>query len=129
MRTIDSRSKALLIANAVCEKKAEDVVVMDMRGISDVTDFFIICSGNSTRMVKTIADNVVEKLEASSSKVGHIEGRGEGLWILLDYGGAVAHIFYKSIREFYNLERLWADASRVPILEKVESRENLERIR
>ena len=88
---------------------------MDMRAVSDITDFFIICIGSSTRMVKTIADNVVEKLEASGNKVEHIEGRKEGLWILLDYGGVVAHIFYKSIREFYNLERLWADASRIPI--------------
>jgi ribosome-associated protein len=111
--TIDSHSLALLIAEAAYEKKAEDAVVMDVRGVSDITDFFIICSGNSTRMVKTIADNVIEKLEASGNKVEHIEGKREGLWILLDYGVVVAHIFYKSIREFYNLERLWADASRV----------------
>lgn len=95
------------------DKKAENVVVMDMRGVSDFTDFFVICGGNSTRRVKTIADNVLEKLKASGNKVEHIEGRGEGLWVLLDCGNAVAHIFYKSVREFYNLERLWADAPQI----------------
>ncbi len=114
MRAIDSRARALLIAEAASDKKAEDVVVMDMRKISDITDFFVICSGSSTRMVKAIADNVVGKLKASNGKVRHIEGRNEGLWVLVDCVDAVAHIFYKSVREFYDLERLWADASRIP---------------
>lgn len=115
MSAIDSKQKALLVAEAVCQKKAEDVVIMDMRGVSNVTDFFVICSGSSTRAVSTIADNVIEKLESFGSNVAHAEGKREALWVLLDCGNTVAHIFCKGIREFYSLERLWADAARVPV--------------
>lgn len=117
MKTIDPHALALLIADAAHEKKAEDAIVMDMREVSDITDFFIICSGNSTRMVKAIADNVLEKLKASGNRAEHVEGVKEGLWVLLDCGGVVAHIFHKSTREFYDLEHLWSDASRVSIFD------------
>lgn len=85
---------------------------MDMRGISNVTDYFVICSAPSQRRVKAITDSIEEALEEKGIKHHHIEGKREALWALIDYGDVVAHIFYEETREFYNLERLWQDAPR-----------------
>lgn len=84
-----------------------------MRKISSITDFFIICSGNSTRQVKAISDYIVEKLSQLGHKIWHIEGLQHALWILLDCGDVVVHLFHYSTRDFYDLERLWADAPRI----------------
>lgn len=82
---------------------------MDMRDVSTITDFFIICSGTSTRAIKAIAEGIIDTLEKTGTKLGHSEGTAEALWILLDYGDAIVHIFYSTTREFYNLESLWGD--------------------
>lgn len=108
--SIDSKEKAIVIAKACEDKKADDIVLMDMRKSSNITDYFIICSGSSSRKVKGIADGVRESLEGIGVKVWHIEGYRPALWILLDCGDAVAHIFYSETRRFYDLERLWGDA-------------------
>lgn len=81
-----------------------------MRKASNITDFFIICHGNSTRQVKAITDHIVERLKESGQKVWHIEGYLYALWVLLDYGNVVVHIFTPEERDFYNLEKLWGDA-------------------
>ncbi len=81
-----------------------------MRKISNITDFFIILSGTSTRQVKAISDYIAEKLKACGHKVWHIEGYLHALWILLDCGDVVVHLFLSPTREFYDLERLWGDA-------------------
>ena len=86
-----------------------------MRRITDITDFFVICSGQSTRHLRTIADSVLERSKVEQLRVGHVEGYGQAGWILLDCVDVIVHIFYKEIREFYNLEGLWADVPRESI--------------
>ncbi len=107
---IDKTPLQIAIAQAASEKKAHDIVIMEIGKVSLMTDFFVICSANSTTQVKAIADNIEEKLEQSGIRFLHKEGYNQARWILLDYGAAVAHIFVNEDREFYNLERLWGDA-------------------
>ena len=95
--------------------KAEDVVVLDLRRISYSFDFFVLVSGSSSIRIKTISEEVEEKLSEQGEKPGHREGNGQSGWVLLDYGMVVFHIFSPEAREFYRLEKLWADAPHVPI--------------
>jgi len=83
---------------------------LDLRKTSNVTDFFIILSGNSTRQVKAIADYITEQLKQLGQSAWHIEGYQYALWVLLDCGNVVVHAFTPRVREFYDLERLWGDA-------------------
>ena len=99
---------------AALDKKAEDLVVLDLRGLSDVTDFFVICHGTSDRQVVAIADNIEERLRPELRvKPAHVEGRRRAEWVLMDYIDFVVHVFLAEKREFYRLERLWGDAPRV----------------
>lgn len=99
------------IVNAADDKKAEDITVLDLRKISSVTDYFVICTGSSATQTKAIADNIEEKLEKDYNlRLLRREGFQSGAWILLDYGSVVVHIFKPEERDFYNLERLWGDA-------------------
>ncbi len=107
---IKARQKALLIAKAAGELKGDEIVILDMRKTSNITDFFVICSAPSDRRVKAIADNIQEKLAERNYRIWHREGYVQALWILLDCGDVVVHVFKKDIRDFYNLEKLWADA-------------------
>jgi ribosome-associated protein len=102
-----------IIGTAAGDKKAYDIIVLDMQGISLVTDYFIICSANSTTQVKAIADHVEEKMVEQEVKLLHKEGYREGRWILLDFGSCVVHVFLEEERRFYNLEQLWGDAKTV----------------
>jgi ribosome-associated protein len=96
------------------DKKAEQLVVLDLRKISDVTDFFVICHGTSDRQVLTIADSIEQRLiETMRLKPASIEGRRRGEWVLMDYIDLVVHVFVEEKREFYRLERLWGDAPRL----------------
>jgi ribosome-associated protein len=99
-----------LAASAASDKKAQDIIIMDMRTTVPVTDYFLIAGANSTTQVRAIADAIEDKLEEAGQKVIHKEGYREGHWILLDYGNVVAHIFVNDDRRFYNIEQLWADA-------------------
>lgn len=110
MRNFSTKKKIELIAKAALAKKANDVVLVDLRKLSAVCDYFIIASGNSTIQIDAIAGNIEKELLGYSCKLWHKEGRGEALWILLDYGDIVVHVFYKDARGFYNLEKLWHDA-------------------
>lgn len=110
MTNIDSKKKALLIAKFAQDKKAEDIAVIDLRKIPTICDYFVIVSGSSNRKVKAIAEFIEEESNKRGIKVWHVEGKKEACWILLDCGDIVVHIFYKEARDFYNLERLWADA-------------------
>ncbi|HWR40326.1 MAG TPA: ribosome silencing factor [Patescibacteria group bacterium] len=101
------------IAQAASEKKARDIIILDMEGISLVTDYFLICSAPSTTQVKAIADNIEEKLQEQGVQLLHKEGYQAAHWILLDYGHCVVHIFVEEDRRFYNLEQLWGDAPTV----------------
>ncbi len=95
---------------AASGKKAHDIKVLDVRGISPITDYFIICSGSSTVQVKAIADEVEEKLTEDGYPLFHKEGYNSARWILLDFGDVIIHVFHDEDRDFYSLERLWADA-------------------
>ena len=111
---MELKELTLAICKAASDKKARDIVTMDMRGLMSSTDYFVICSANTATQVRAIADNIEEKLEEAGVSVGHKEGYREGEWILLDYGDAVAHIFQQESREYYALERLWGDAKLTP---------------
>ncbi len=101
---------ALDIAAAADDKKARDIVLMDMQGLSPATDYFMICTAGSATQARAIADNIEEKLGEDGIEFLHKEGYREGEWILLDYGDCVAHIFQSETREYYALEQLWGDA-------------------
>jgi ribosome-associated protein len=115
--SLDSRAKALIAANAASNKKASDIVILNMGPLIDITDYFVICSANTTRQVQTIADEVKEKLAAVGIKPYRREGEEEQRWILLDYLDFVVHIFHQEERDFYRVENLWQDAERVPFEE------------
>ena len=101
----------MAIANAACEKKADDIVIIDMRKMPSIGDYFVIASGESAPQVKAISENIVDKLRKEGVRPLHVEEDvGDPTWIILDYGDCVAHIFHDSARKFYNLERLWGDA-------------------
>ena len=99
-----------IAAAAASEKKAQQIVILDMRKVSSVTDYFLIACGTSTTQVQAIADSIDDKLEKAGMKFLHKEGYREGRWVLLDYGVFVAHLFVSEERQFYNLEQLWASA-------------------
>ncbi|MGI5853326.1 MAG: ribosome silencing factor [Bacillota bacterium] len=101
---------ALLAKEAGDDKKAINPVVLDVSGISRVTDFFVILSGNTEIQVQAIAEAVKEKLEAQEVTYIRREGFSEGRWVLLDYGDVVVHVMHREEREYYDLERLWGDA-------------------
>lgn len=89
---------------------------MDLRKISSITDFFVILSGTSTRQVKALTDYAIQMLKQSGERVWHLEGYRHALWVLLDAGDVVVHVFTPALRDFYDLERLWGDAPRIQIL-------------
>ncbi len=95
---------------AALEKKAIDPVILDLRNLSGVTDFFLVCSGQSQVQVRSIADNILEKLGEYGVKLPVKEGYQSGVWILLDFGQLVIHILQEQERQFYALEQLWHDA-------------------
>lgn len=99
-----------MVAAAASDKKARDIVIIDMEGVSLVTDHFVICSANSTTQVQAIADNIEEKLAEQGIKALRKEGYRTARWILLDYGACVVHVFVEEDRRFYSLEKLWGDA-------------------
>jgi len=103
------------------DRKAIDLVILEVKDLSSFTDYFLICSGNSDRQVQAIAGHAEEKLGKEGFHPLGIEGKRDGRWVLLDYGDVVMHIFYHPVREFYDLERLWSEAPRLelPAVRKV----------
>jgi ribosome-associated protein len=95
------------------DRKAQDIVVLDLRDVASFTDYFLICTGNNVRHVQSIADSVEEELRNSRRRPLHTEGYSAAEWILLDYGDFIVHVFNPTSRKFYDLERLWRDARRV----------------
>lgn len=98
------------IADLVLEKKAEDVVVLDLRGISGITDFFVICSGTANTHVKAICEHIEDQLKILDIRPYSLEGMDSLRWALLDYVDVVVHVFLPESRNYYGLERLWGDA-------------------
>lgn len=109
------RAQALArkIAQLVLDKKAKDVLILDVRGMTSYADYFVIASGESDRQVSAMADNVLSEMKQAENlrPIGH-EGTETGQWVLIDYGEVVVHLFFEEVRAFYDLEGLWADAAR-----------------
>jgi ribosome-associated protein len=108
-------SEVSTAVSAALDKKALDVVVLDLRDTPAFTDFFVLCSGQNQRQVKAIADAVEEALRASKVRPAHVEGYDRGDWVLMDFFSFIVHVFTPQTRAFYALERLWGDAQRIEI--------------
>jgi ribosome-associated protein len=100
------------IAEQALGRKAEEILLVDLRGLSPVCDFFVICHGESEVQVKAIADAILEGIEAAGTKAWHVEGYQGRTWILIDYVDVVVHVFHREARLYYRLEDLWGDAPR-----------------
>lgn len=105
----------LKVVRAALDKKASNVVVLDLRHTPAFTDYFILCSGQNQRQVKAIADAVEESLRAVRVKPAHVEGYDRAEWVLMDFFTFIVHVFTPQTREFYSLERLWGDAERIDV--------------
>jgi ribosome-associated protein len=105
-----------IIVDAAADKKAENILVLDLRNRSDLTDFFVICSGNSKSQVQAITDSILEKIYQAKQKTSTVEGYSQGNWVILDLGDIFVHVFQKETRTHYDLERLWGD---VPVIKAV----------
>ena len=114
-RDESARPRAMAAAQAGLEKKAEDVLVLDVRGLVSYADFFVVMSADSEPQAAAIADEVDRRLGALGAHKLGIEGRSGGRWVLLDYGDVVAHVMSPETRQFYDLEGLWADAPRMRV--------------
>lgn len=113
----DAPAELEAAAEAALERNARGTIVLDLRGLSDATDFFLIASGDSDTHTRAIAENIRERLEADGFRPVGVEGQGAGRWILLDYVDLVVHVFLPRVRDFYQLERLWGDAPRARLEE------------
>jgi ribosome-associated protein len=110
---------ALACVSAAVERRAANPVVLDVRKLSGVTDYYVIVSGSSDRRVQAIAEGVLEALGARGKRPLGVEGVAEGRWALLDFGDIVVHVFYEELRAYYDLESLWFDAPRVELPREV----------
>lgn len=116
--TRDGTADVLAAAQALRDHKAGDVVVLDLRRLNDATDFFVIASGTSDTHVRSSAERVAEALREHGVHAHHVEGLPQGRWALLDFVDFVVHVFHPSLRDFYQLERLWADAPALDLPEE-----------
>lgn len=112
-RELSGRELAAISCRVASDTKAEDLVVLDLRGLATFTDYFVIMSGRSTRHVQGLAEAIEGELSAKRITTKNCEGLSEGLWVLLDFDDLVIHIFYHDTRTFYDLEGLWHDAPRI----------------
>ena len=106
---------AQICAQAALNTKAEELVILDVRGLTTFTDYFLIMNGTSTRHVQALAESIEARLRSKRVKTSNAEGLREGMWVLLDFDDVVVHIFYHEQRKFYDLEGLWSDGKRVEI--------------
>ncbi|TCO79026.1 ribosome silencing factor [Marinisporobacter balticus] len=113
--TKTSREIALKIAKSIDDKKGQDIQILDIKNISNFADYFVIAHGTSTRQTKAMADEIEEKMKKEDILIGHKEGYVSGSWVLLDYINVVVHLFIEEERNFYNIERVWKDATHVNI--------------
>ena len=121
MTAISSWDKTLLVTRSALEKKAYDLVVMEVRDLTSIADYFVICSGRSDRQVQSIAQGIEEYLGESAIPPLSIEGATRGHWVLMDFSDVIVHVFYEPVRQFYDLDGLWGDAPRVELPEPYSS--------
>ena len=115
MTNITSKELALKAAEILSSKKAEDLKVLEIKELTTICDYFVICSGGSTPHIKALCDETEQKLAENFDLKCRSEGYGAANWLLMDYGNVVIHIFNKESLEFYGLERLWADAPEIDL--------------
>lgn len=115
---MDVKTMLSLAAQACDDKRAEDIIALDMEGVSLIADYFLICHGNNERQVQAIARAVKESMEENDITVKRLEGFEQARWVLVDIGDIVCHIFHRDERSYYNLERLWGDAPRLALEKK-----------
>jgi ribosome-associated protein len=104
-----------LMVKAADAVKAEDIVVLDVRALTIITDYFLICTGKSSIQIRAISDRIEDRLREAGERKLRVEGRQEATWVLMDYGDVVVHVMAAEQREFYRLEDLWCDAPRMEI--------------
>jgi len=112
---LKSKDLAIQAAEAALEKKALDVTVLDLSGLTVIADYFVICSGESTTQVKAVAEFIEQEFAKKRIRPLGVEGAAHSHWILLDYGDVIIHVFEKETRAYYNLEKLWMDAKVIEI--------------
>ena len=117
MTHVDGRDKALLCVKFALEKKAYDLVLMEVGRLTSLADYFLVCTGRSDTQVQAIVQGIEENLARAGVRPLSIEGYSRGQWVVVDYGDVVVHVFYEPVREFYDLDRLWARAPRVQLPE------------
>jgi len=113
--TVSPDALLQLAVEAAEDKKAQNIVALDLQGISPVADYYIICHGNSDTQVQAITTEIRKKAEESGVRVRGVEGFDTARWVLLDIGDVVVHVFHREEREYYNIERLWSDAKSVEL--------------
>ena len=102
-------------AQLALDMKADDVVVLDLKGVTDMTDYFVIASGTSDTHVRATAEHIAEQLKKEGAPANHVEGLPQGRWALMDFVDVIVHVFHPTLRQFYQLERLWSDAREIPV--------------
>ena len=107
----------MLVSRFALERKAYDLVVMEVGDLTSIADYFIVCSGRSDRQVQSIAQGIEENLRGMGVRLHSVEGAARGQWLLMDFSDVIVHIFYEPVREFYDLEGLWSDAPRAQLPE------------
>jgi ribosome-associated protein len=113
--TLTSDAAVKRAASLALDGKANDVVVMNLKGVTDMTDYFVVASGTSDTHVRSVAEHIIQELKLAGVTVNHVEGLSQGRWVLLDYVDFVVHVFHPTLRSFYQLERLWSDAEVVTV--------------
>lgn len=126
---MESWEKALLISRFALDKKAYDLVLLEVSEVTSIADYFIICSGRSDRQVQSIAQGIEEDLGKEGITPFSVEGQTRGQWVLMDFSDVIVHIFYQPVREFYDLEGLWSHAPRVNLPEPYSTLVNQFRLR
>ena len=113
-----SKEKALEAAKAALDKKAKEILILDLKKLTAIADYFVICSGESTTQVKAITEQIEEKFDEANIRPLSIEGLKHSHWVLMDYGDIIIHVFENETRMYYELEKLWIDAKRVALQEE-----------
>ncbi len=114
-KDLSTRQKILLAVNAALEKKAKNIVILNIKNVTSFADYTVICSGTSDRQVQSIASAIEEGMKKAGALPLGIEGEKGGRWVLMDYADIVVHVFYEPVREFYDIERLWSDAPKMEV--------------
>ena len=113
----DPAQLARAAVDAAYDKKASDIILLDIRSVTTIADYFVICNGNNSRQIRAIADAIDEQLSKQGAQLLHKEGDADTGWVLLDFGDIIVHIFGPKEREYYRLERLWNEAKTVAYLQ------------